>query len=201
MCYFYCFYDKIIMGVYMKSIYSMTIHDLETFLLDNNEKKYRASQIMDWLYIKRVNTFMEMTNLSNNLISLLNDNFYFDKMEIIKEQKGTDVSKYLIKLFDDNLIEAVLMNHDYGNSLCISTQVGCNMGCAFCESGRLKKVRNLESSELVLQIMKVEEKTGTRISHVVVMGIGEPFDNYDNLVKFIEIINYNKGTYGKVMGI
>ena len=193
MCYFYCFYDKIIMGVYMKSIYSMTIHDLETFLLDNNEKKYRASQIMDWLYIKRVNTFMEMTNLSNNLISLLNDNFYFDKMEIIKEQKGTDVSKYLIKLFDDNLIEAVLMNHDYGNSLCISSQVGCNMGCAFCESGRLKKVRNLESSELVLQIMKVEEKTGTRISHVVVMGIGEPFDNYDNLVKFIEIINYNKG--------
>jgi len=181
------------MGVYMKSIYSMAIHDLETFLLDNNEKKYRASQIMDWLYIKRVNTFSEMSNLSHDLIALLEDNFYFDKMEIIKEQNDKDVSKYLIKLDDGNLIEAVLMNHNYGNSLCISTQVGCNMGCKFCESGRRKKVRNLETSELVLQILKIEEIINKRISHVVIMGIGEPFDNYDNLIKFIEIVNYSKG--------
>lgn len=181
------------MGVYMKSIYSMTIDDLENFLLSKNQKKYRASQIMDWLYIKRVKSFNEMTNLSKDLINLLEESFFFDKMEIIKEQSSTDVSKYLIKLSDNNLIEAVLMNHNYGNSLCISTQVGCNMGCKFCESGRLKKIRNLESSELVLQIMKVEEKINKRISHVVIMGIGEPFDNYDNLVKFIEIVNYNKG--------
>lgn len=181
------------MGVYMKSIYSMTIDDLENFLLSKNQKKYRASQIMDWLYIKRVKSFNEMTNLPNDLINLLEESFFFDKMEIIKEQSSTDVSKYLIKLSDNNLIEAVLMNHNYGNSLCISTQVGCNMGCKFCESGRLKKIRNLESSELVLQIMKVEEKINKRISHVVIMGIGEPFDNYDNLVKFIEIVNYNKG--------
>ena len=181
------------MGVYMKSIYSMTIDDFENFLLSKNQKKYRASQIMDWLYIKRVKSFNEMTNLSKDLINLLEESFFFDKMEIIKEQSSTDVSKYLIKLSDNNLIEAVLMNHNYGNSLCISTQVGCNMGCKFCESGRLKKIRNLESSELVLQIMKVEEKINKRISHVVIMGIGEPFDNYDNLVKFIEIVNYNKG--------
>ena len=181
------------MGVYMKSIYSMTINDLENFLLSKNQKKYRASQIMDWLYIKRVKSFNEMTNLSKDLIGLLEENFFFDKLEIIREQIDTDVSKYLIKLSDNNLIEAVLMNHNYGNSLCISTQVGCNMGCRFCESGRLKKIRDLEASELVLQIMKVEEKIDKRISHVVIMGIGEPFDNYDNLVKFIEIVNYNKG--------
>ena len=177
----------------MKSIYSMTIADLETFLIENEEKKYRASQIMDWLYIKRVNTFNDMSNLSKSLIELLDKNFYFDSMEIIKEQKDDDVSKYLIKLNDGNLIEAVLMNHNYGNSLCISTQVGCNMGCKFCESGRRKKVRDLLSSELVLQILKVEEKINKRISHVVIMGIGEPFDNYDNLIKFIEIVNYSKG--------
>ena len=181
------------MGVYMKSIYSMSVSDLETFLLEHNEKKYRANQIIDWLYIKRVHSFNDMSNLSKSLIELLTESFYFDNLEIIDEQTSTDVSKYLIKLSDNNLIEAVLMNHNYGNSLCISTQVGCNMGCKFCERGILKKVRNLESSELVLQIMKVEEKIDKRISHVVIMGIGEPFDNYDNLIKFIEIVNYNKG--------
>ena len=181
------------MGVYMKSVYSMSINDLEAFLLNHNEKKYRASQIIDWLYIKRVHSFDEMSNLSKSLIDLLKESFYFDNLEIINEQTSTDVNKYLIKLSDGNLIEAVLMNHNYGNSLCISTQVGCNMGCKFCESGRLKKIRNLETSELVLQILKIEEAINTRISHVVIMGIGEPFDNYDNLVKFIEIVNYNKG--------
>ena len=177
----------------MKSVYSLTISELEEFLLNNNEKKYRASQIMDWLYVKRVDTFSEMSNLSKELIKLLEDNFYFDDIKIIKKQEDKDVSKFLFRLFDSNLVEAVLMNHDYGNSLCVSSQVGCNMGCKFCESGRLKKVRNLEASEMVLQIMLVEKEINTRISHVVVMGIGEPFDNYDNLVKFISIINYQKG--------
>ena len=177
----------------MKSIYSMAIHDLETFLLSHNEKKYRASQIMDWLYIKRVHTFQEMSNLSKELISLLEESFYFDELEIVKVQNDKDVSKYLIKLNDNNLIEAVLMDHNYGNSLCISTQVGCNMGCKFCESGRRKKVRNLETGELILQILKIKELINKRISHIVIMGIGEPFDNYDNLIKFIEIVNFSKG--------
>ena len=177
----------------MKSIYSLEINELEEFLLSCNEKKYRASQIMDWLYIKRVDAFSKMTNLSKELIKLLEDNFYFDDIKIIKKQVDKDVSKFLFKLSDGNNVEAVLMNHDYGNSLCVSSQVGCNMGCRFCESGRLKKVRNLESSEMVLQIMLVENEIGIRISHVVVMGIGEPFDNYDNLIKFIGIINYQKG--------
>ena len=177
----------------MKSIYGITINELEEFLQENNEKKFRATQIIDWLYVKRVSSFSEMTNLSKELINKLSNYYYFDQAEIIKKQEDTDVSKFLFKLSDNNLIEAVLMNHDYGNSLCVSSQVGCNMGCKFCESGRLKKIRNLEASEMVLQILLIEKEIGKRISHVVVMGIGEPFDNYDNLTKFIEIINYQKG--------
>ena len=177
----------------MESIYNITINELEDFLINNNEKKYRASQIMDWLYIKRVNSFLKMSNLSKDLINKLENNFFFDKIEIIKKQEDKDVFKFLFKMEDGNLIEAVLMEHDYGNSLCVSSQVGCNMSCRFCESGRLKKVRNLTAGEMVLQIMKVEEEIKKRISHVVVMGIGEPFDNFDNLVHFITIVNYPKG--------
>jgi len=177
----------------MKSIYSITIGELEEFLQDNNEKKFHATQIIDWLYVKRIDSFDSMTNLSKELIEKLKDNYFFDKIEIIKKQEDKDVSKFLFKLSDNNLIEAVLMNHDYGNSLCVSSQVGCNMGCKFCESGRLKKVRNLETSEMVLQILMVEKEISKRISHVVVMGIGEPFDNYGNLVNFISIINLQKG--------
>ena len=177
----------------MKSIYGLSIRELEDVLLSWNEKKYRANQIMDWLYVKRVDAFNKMSNLSRELISKLEDNFFFDEVNIVKKQEDKDVKKFLFKLPDNNLVEAVLMNHDYGNSLCVSSQVGCNMGCKFCESGRLKKVRNLLASEMVLQILKVEEEIKERITHVVVMGIGEPFDNFDNLVHFIEIINYQKG--------
>ena len=177
----------------MNSIYNLTINELEEFLLSINEKKYHAAQIMDWLYVKRVNSFSSMTNLSKELITKLEENFTFDDISIIKKQVDSDVSKFLLKLSDGNLVEAVLMNHDYGNSLCVSSQVGCNMGCKFCESGRLKKVRNLTASEMVLQILLIEKEINTRISHVVVMGIGEPFDNFDNLVHFISIVNYQKG--------
>ena len=181
------------MGECMKSIYNLTKEDLEEFLLQLNEKKYHATQIFDWLYVKRVNSFSKMTNLSKDLIKKLEDNFDILQMEIIKKQSDKDVSKFLFKLSDGNHIEAVLMNHDYGNSLCVSSQVGCNMGCKFCESGRLKKVRNLHTSEMVLQILMIEREIKARVSHVVVMGIGEPFDNFDNLVNFIAIINYQKG--------
>ena len=177
----------------MKNIYGELIKDLETFLLTHNEKKYRALQIIDWLYVKRVDSFDKMSNLSKELIQKLKDNYYFDQIEIIKKEEDTDVCKFLLKLSDGNHIEAVLMNHDYGNSLCVSSQIGCNMSCRFCESGRLKRVRNLEAGEMVLEILTIEKAIKTRISHVVVMGIGEPFDNYDNLIKFIEIVNYNKG--------
>ena len=177
----------------MKSIYGLTCEELEKFLISNGEKKYRVNQIMDWLYVKRVNSFDKMSNLSKELIDKLKNNFFFDNMKIIRKEIDTDVSKFLIELSDHNMIEAVLMNHDYGNSLCISSQVGCNMSCKFCESGRLKKIRNLEASEMVLQILIIEKEIKTRISHVVVMGIGEPFDNFENLIHFITIVNYPKG--------
>ena len=177
----------------MRSIYDISYKDLEEFFIDNGYKKFKAKQVYDWLYKKRVKSFDEMHNVSKNVIELLADNFIIDDITILSKQEDVDVKKYLFKLSDNNKVEAVLMYHDYGNSLCISTQVGCNMGCAFCESGRLKKVRNLNSYEMVLQILKIEEDIKKRITHVVLMGIGEPFDNYDNVINFIDIVNDNNG--------
>ena len=177
----------------MRSIYDISYKDLEKFFIDNGYKKFKAKQVYDWLYKKRVKSFNEMHNISKNVIELLNNNFYFSDIEILTKKEDVDVKKYLFGLSDKNKVEAVLMYHDYGNSLCISTQVGCNIGCAFCESGRLKKVRNLESFEMVMQILKIEEDIKDRITHVVLMGIGEPFDNYNNVINFIDIINDNNG--------
>ena len=129
------------------NIYSMTLKDLETYFINIGEKKFKAIQVYDWLYKKRVKSFDEMTNIKKTVIDKLKENFKIEKLKILKVQNGKDVHKYLFELSDGNKIEAVLMNHDYGNSLCVSTQVGCNMGCAFCESGRLRKVRNLEVHE------------------------------------------------------
>ena len=171
------------------NIYSMTIQELENYFENMNEKKYKAKQIYDWLYKKRVENFDEMSNVKKTVIQKLKQDFKLQKPKILKIQHAKDVHKYLFELEDKNKVEAVLMNHDYGNSLCVSTQVGCNMGCAFCESGRLKKVRNLNVDEMVCQILLVEKMQKIRISHVVLMGIGEPFDNYENVLKFIKIIN------------
>lgn len=177
----------------MNSIYNYTKEDLENYFKEIGESKFRAGQLFDWLYIKRVTSFEEMTNLKKDLIKYLNQNFSMERLKLVKKQSDVDVNKYLFELYDGNKIEAVLMRHDYGNSLCVSSQVGCNMGCRFCESGRLKKLRNLSAFELVLQILAVEEDINERISHVVLMGIGEPFDNYDNVMKFINIVNDPKG--------
>ncbi len=177
----------------MENIYSMTISKLNDYFLSINEKKYRTEQLYDWLYVKRINDFSSITNMKKEIIEKLKQDFYFDKMEIIEKQSDVDVKKYLLKLSDNNTIEAVLMKHDYGNSLCISSEVGCNMACSFCESGRIKKIRNVTSGEMVLEILKIESDTNTRISHVVIMGIGEPFDNYDNFCDFISIVNNPKG--------
>ena len=175
------------------NIYGYTKTDLEHIFESIGEKKFKATQIYEWLYKKRVSSFDEMTNIKKEVIEYLKQNYNLNKLKILKKQEGIDVVKYLFELEDNNKIEAVLMKHDYGNSLCVSSQVGCNMGCSFCESGRLKKVRNLEAHEIVLQILQVEEDLKIRITHVVMMGIGEPFDNYDNVIKFIKIINDPKG--------
>lgn len=173
----------------MQDIYNVDLDELNEYFIKKNEKAYKTKQVYDWLYKKRVSSFKDMSNLKKEMIGSLETDFVFGDIEVIKKQKGDNVYKYLFKLNDGEKIEAVVMFHDYGISLCISTQVGCNMGCTFCESGRLKKVRNLTAGEMVLQILKVESDIDKRISHIVLMGIGEPFDNYDNVMKFIKIVN------------
>ncbi len=177
----------------MRNIYDLTLKELEDYFISIGDKKFRAVQVYDFLYKKRVKSIDEMTNIGNNIKERLKNDFDMFKIKLVLKQSDKDVSKYLFELSDGGRIESVLMYHDYGISICVSSQIGCNMGCAFCESGRLKKVRNLEAYEIVEQILLIEEDIDKRISHVVVMGIGEPFDNYDNVMRFIKIINEGKG--------
>lgn len=177
----------------MKNIYGETHQQLEQYFLDLGEKKFKATQVFEWLYEKRVSSFEEMSNVKKSVIQSLQQDYVMEPLKIMDILTDVDVHKYLFQLSDGEKVEAVLMKHDYGNSICVSTQVGCNMGCTFCESGRLKKRRNLEAYEMVLQLLMVEEHLGERISHVVLMGIGEPFDNYENVMKLIDIINHPKG--------
>ncbi len=173
----------------MKNIFDYTFDELNELILELGEKSFRTKQIWEWLYIHKVTSFSDMTNLSKDLISKLNDKVSFDYIKLKTKQESDLTNKYLFELIDGNFIETVLMRHDYGLSICVSSEVGCNMGCKFCESGRLKKVRNLDAYEIVEQIMLIEKDLGERIDSVVVMGIGEPFDNYDAIIRFIKIIN------------
>jgi len=177
----------------MKNIMDYTLDKLEDKLININEKKFRARQIFNWLYINKIYDFDKMNNLSKETIKTLKDNFKNDFIKIEKKQEGKDTFKYLFKLIDGSLIETVLMKHNYGNSICISSQVGCNMGCSFCESGKLKKLRNLEVYEMVQQVLLIEDDLDIRIDSIVIMGIGEPFDNYDNVMDFIKIVNSDHG--------
>lgn len=172
----------------MESIFNYTEDELLEILLKNGFKKYNKDQIVDWIYKKKVYNFDVMTNLSKDLISFLKEHFEINLLDIETFEESVDTKKYLLKLNDGNKIECVLMYHDYGRSLCVSTEVGCNMGCSFCESGRLKKVRNLTTSEMVLELLTIENDINLRIDNVVIMGIGEPFDNYENFKKFLSIL-------------
>lgn len=175
------------------NLYDFPIKELEEYFIKKNDKKFRATQIYEWLYLKRIDNIDEMTNIKKDTLLMLKEEFTLNTISLVDKQEDVDVKKYLFRLEDGEVVEAVLMKHIYGNSICVSSQVGCNMGCKFCESGRRKKVRNLKTHEMVEEILQVEKLENLRISHVVVMGIGEPFDNYDNLIRFIEIINYAKG--------
>ncbi len=177
----------------MRNIYDLTRKEMEDYFLSINDKKFRSVQLYEFLYKKRINNIDNMSNISNSIKERLRNDFSFDMIKLIFKQEDDLVKKYLFELDDGERIESVVMFHDYGISVCVSSQVGCNMSCAFCESGRLKKRRNLEAYEIVQQILLIEEDIGKRISHVVVMGIGEPFDNYDNVMRFVKIINDGKG--------
>lgn len=174
------------------NFYDFTLEELESYLIENGFKKYNATQIIEWVYEKHIYDFDKMTNLSKKLIEFLKLNISFDKLKVIKVEESDLANKYLLELKDGNRIESVLMKHDYGLSLCVSSQIGCNMGCSFCESGRLKKIRNLTLSEIVMQVTTVSEYENKRIDSIVMMGIGEPFDNFDTVKRFISVVTNNK---------
>ena len=180
----------------MEDILNLTIEEFEEILKLNKFPSYIYQQVYDWIFNKYIFDFDKMTNLNLKCREFLKNNYSIDLLDIVKKQNNKDTIKYLFKLTDENLIESVIMKHKYGTSICISSQIGCNMGCKFCESGRLKKIRNLSIGEMVNQILTVNNDTkdlNKKITSVVVMGIGEPFDNYDNVLNFIKIINNKYG--------
>ncbi|MGE7765344.1 23S rRNA (adenine(2503)-C(2))-methyltransferase RlmN [Peribacillus sp. NPDC096540] len=182
-----------------ESIYGLTFDQLTAWLLEHGHKKFRASQVWEWLYRTRVTDFSEMTDVNKECIQLLKDNFFIQTLtEHVKQESADGTIKFLFRLQDGNLIETVMMRHKYGISVCVTTQVGCNIGCSFCASGLLAKSRDLSSGEIVEQIMNVQlhlDKLEQEdiVSHVVVMGIGEPFDNFENMIDFLKVIMDHKG--------
>lgn len=182
----------------MINLYSQEITKLENLMLSLDQKKYRATQLYIWLYEKRVDDFDKMSDISLKFREVLKEKFTLTLPTIdIKQVASDGTIKLLLKLEDGNKIETVLMRYSYGNVVCVSSQVGCNMGCSFCASGLLKKKRNLSVDEMVGQVMVIdkllkEENKNQRVTHVVVMGTGEPFDNYDNVMDFVRICNHPK---------
>lgn len=159
------------------------------------EKKYRAEQIFSWIYKENVTSFDEMTNLSQALREKLKEQFDLHTFKIITKQVSKDgTKKYLFDILDNNAIESVLMEYKYGKTICVSSQVGCKMGCKFCASTGVKFARSLEAGEIVEQLLAIERDEKIHISNLVFMGIGEPLDNYDNVMKAIKILNNPKGT-------
>lgn len=178
----------------MKNIKNYNLDELKEEMLSIGEKSYRAEQIFKWIYVENVTDFNEMTNLSLELREKLKENYTLDIYKIIKKQESLDgTKKYLFDVLDGNAIETVLMKYKHGYSICVSSQVGCKMGCKFCASTGIAFIRSLTAGEIAEQILAVERDTGIKISNVVFMGIGEPLDNFDNVIKAIKIINNQKG--------
>lgn len=181
----------------MKNIYGIEHKKLEEEMLALDQKRYRATQLFIWLYQKKAKSFEEMSDVAKSFREKLSELYYFHLPKICVKQVAYDGTiKLLLELEDGSKVETVLMRYNYGNAICVSSQVGCNMGCAFCASGQLKKKRNLSAAEMVGQVMVVNEileEEDSKVSHVVVMGTGEPFDNYDEVMDFIRILNDPKG--------
>ena len=179
----------------MTDIKSLTLSELTQEMESIGEKKFRAAQIYSWLHERLVDDFDEMTNLSKGLREKLKENYELPHLTLVRVQtsKIDETSKFLFRLSDGNVIESVLMKYHHGNSVCISSQVGCRMGCRFCASTLDGLTRNLRPSEMLDQIYRIQRSTGERVSNVVVMGSGEPMDNYDNLVRFIRLLSDENG--------
>ena len=181
----------------MESLYNLNYDQMCEYALDHGWKSYRGHQIFQWLYRNRVFDIDEMSNVSKETREILKKDFIVNPLELIKKQVSHDgTTKFLFKTSDGALLESVMMVFDYGRSVCVSSQVGCNMGCAFCASGLTKKKRDLTSGEMVAQVMYVQkelDKDNLRLSHIVVMGTGEPFDNYDNVMNFLATVNHDRG--------
>lgn len=183
----------------MINLYGLEIKKLQALMVEKGQKPFRAIQLYTWMYEKRATSFDEMTDISLSFREVLKQEFCLSIPKIHTKQVSQDGTiKLLLELEDGYKVETVLMRYNYGNAVCVSSQVGCNMGCSFCSSGILGKQRNLEPHEMVGQILVInnllkEEGKGERVSHIVVMGTGEPFDNYDNVMDFIRIVNNQKG--------
>ena len=185
------------MIVDMRTIYDFTLPQMEEMLKTHGQKPYRAKQIYSWLYRKRAEDFSEMSDLPAGLIEELKQEYEMLPVRMLEKQVAKDrTAKYLFELTDGATIETVLMHFNFGKSVCVSSQVGCNMGCAFCASGLLKKQRDLTAGEMVAQILFIQkelDQEGERVDNIVVMGTGEPFDNYDNVLDFCAIVNSDHG--------
>lgn len=178
----------------MKNIKDYNLDSLKEEMKELGEKPFRAEQIFKWIYEEKVTSFDEMLNLSLELREKLKQNYTICNFEILKKQESKDGTiKYLFDVLDGNAIETVLMSYHHGYSVCVSSQIGCKMGCKFCASTGIKFIRSLTSGEIVEQILKIEQDTGVRVSNIVFMGIGEPLDNYDNVINAIRILNNPKG--------
>ncbi|MBR2769723.1 MAG: radical SAM protein, partial [Solobacterium sp.] len=181
----------------MRTIYDFTLPEAEDLLKAHGQKPYRARQLYNWLYRKRADSFEEMSDLPAALQKELAEEFFIMPVKLIDKQVARDLTaKYLFELADGSTVETVLMHFNFGKSVCVSTQVGCNMGCAFCASGLLKKKRDLTAGEIVGQIMYIQKEldaVNERVDNVVVMGTGEPFDNYENVMNFCAVINSDHG--------
>ncbi|MBQ1567333.1 MAG: 23S rRNA (adenine(2503)-C(2))-methyltransferase RlmN [Erysipelotrichaceae bacterium] len=177
----------------MTSIYDLSMNDLQDYLSEKGLKPFHARQIFRWLYDKRISDFDAMSDISKKLIEQLREDFSIKPLKIVTSQTSKDgTMKFLFEMDDGALVESVLMVFDYGFSACLSSQVGCNMGCAFCASGLLKKQRDLSAGEIVGQALMIQRQLdlrGGRLGNIVIMGTGEPFDNYDNVMKALSIIN------------
>lgn len=181
----------------MKSLYDLNFTQLQELCIDYGAKKFHGQQIFEWLYRQRVESIDQMSNIAKVTRERLNEEYTIKPLTLKEKQVAKDgTTKYLFQLQDGFYIETVLMLYEYGRSVCVTSQVGCNMGCTFCASGLLKKKRDLTAGEMVAQIMAVQrdlDETQERVSHIVVMGTGEPFDNYDNVLNFLAIVNHDRG--------